>query len=164
VNGGGRATLGVISDTHLHGKPVPARVMRVLEGADLILHAGDILEMAVIEELAGIAPVFAVAGNMDLSDVARSLPVKRVVEVAGRRIGLIHGTGAPQQITERLRGEFEGVDAIVFGHTHQAYNRVESGIYFFNPGSPTDRMFAPYRSLGLLEVGEELAGRIVMLE
>ncbi len=156
--------LGVISDTHLHRSPVPLRVLQVMEGTDLILHAGDILEMAVLEELEGIAPVIAVAGNMDHGDVMEALPRKRVVEAAGRRIGLIHGSGAPQQMTSRLRGEFEEVDAIVFGHTHQAYNRDEGSIYFLNPGSPTDKMFAPYRSVGLLELGEEIRGRIVMLE
>ncbi len=156
--------LGVVSDTHLYRRPLPARILKALEGADLILHAGDILEMAVLEDLARIAPVTAVAGNMDHGDVKDELPGKRVLEVAGRRIGLIHGYGAPAGITSRLRGEFEDVDAIVFGHTHQAYNRVEGGIYFLNPGSPTDRMFAPYRSVGFMEVGDEIKGRIVMLE
>jgi putative phosphoesterase len=160
----GSVVLGVVSDTHLYRSPLPAQVLETLEGADLILHAGDILEMAVLEELEAIAPVTAVAGNMDHGDVTEILPKKRVLEIAGRRIGLIHGSGPPAQMTSRLRGEFEDVDAIVFGHTHQAYNRIEGGIYFLNPGSPTDRMFAPYRSLGFLEVGDELKGRIVMLE
>ena len=160
----GAVVLGVISDTHLYRRPVPEQVLKVLEGADMILHAGDILEMAVLEELGSIAPVTAVAGNMDQGDVVEALPEKRVIEVAGRRIGLIHGYGAPARMADRVRGEFEDVDAIVFGHTHQAYNRVEGGIYFLNPGSPTDRMFAPYRSVGFLEVEEELKGRIVMLE
>ena len=160
----GTVVLGVISDTHLYRRPVPEHILKVLEGADMILHAGDILEMTVLEELGNIAPVTAVAGNMDQGDVVEALPEKRVIEVAGRRIGLIHGYGAPARITDRVRGEFEDVDAIVFGHTHQAYNRVEGGIYFLNPGSPTDRMFAPYRSVGFLEVEEELRGRIVMLE
>jgi len=160
----GGVVLGVVSDTHLYRRPLPERVLEVLRGADLILHAGDILEMAVLEELETVAPVTAVAGNMDHGEVTEALPKKRVIEVAGKRIGLIHGSGPPAQITGRLRGEFEDVDAIVFGHTHQAYNRREGGIYFLNPGSPTDKMFAPYRSLGFLEVGEELRGRIVMLE
>jgi len=160
----GGVVLGILSDTHLQRSPLPKRVLEVLQGADLILHAGDILEMTVLEELESVAPVTAVAGNMDYGEVTEALPKKRVIEVAGRRIGLIHGSGPPAQMTGRLRGEFEDVDAIVFGHTHQAYNRSEGGIYFFNPGSPTDKMFAPYRSLGFLEVEEELRGRIVMLE
>ncbi|MBN2027665.1 MAG: metallophosphoesterase family protein [Actinobacteria bacterium] len=160
----GGVLLGIVSDTHLFHSPLPERVLEVLQGADLILHAGDILEMAVLEKLETIAPVTAVAGNMDHGEVTEVLPGKRVLEIAGKRIGLIHGSGPPAQITDRLRGEFEDVDAIVFGHTHQAYNRSEGGVYFFNPGSPTDKMFAPYRSLGFLEVSEGLRGRIVMLE
>lgn len=157
-------TLGVLSDTHLYRQPVPARVLRALEGVELILHAGDILEMAVLEELGRIAPVEAVVGNMDIGDVREVLPQKRVIEVAGRRIGLIHGSGASQHIISRVREEFEEVDVVVFGHTHQAYNREEDGVYFFNPGSPTDKIFAPYRSLGMLELGDGLRGRIIMLE
>ncbi len=159
-----QVVLGVISDTHLYRKPVPARVLRALQGTDLILHAGDIVEMAVLEELEGIAPVTAVAGNMDLSDVTAILPVKRVVEVAGRRIGLIHGSGDPHTMVTRIRGEFQDVEAIVFGHTHQACSLTEDGIFFFNPGSPTDKMFAAFNSVGILTVGEELEARIVVLE
>lgn len=156
--------LGAVSDTHLMGRPVPPRVLRALAGVDMILHAGDILEEAVLEELESIAPTLAVAGNMDGGRLREILPEKRVIEVAGYRIGLIHGWGAPDDMTGRLRREFEGVDIVVFGHTHEACNREEKGIHFFNPGSPTDRMFAPFRSLGILELGEGIRGRIVMLE
>lgn len=160
----GVVTLGVLSDTHLYRQAVPARVLRALQGVDLILHAGDICEMAVLEELEKVAPVRAVVGNMDMDDVREALPEKTVVEAAGFRIGLIHGSGGPQNMTSRVGKEFEEVDAIVFGHTHQAYNREEEGVFFFNPGSPTDKVFAPYRSLGILELGSGIAGRIIMLE
>ncbi len=160
----GELTLGVLSDTHLYRQTMPARVLRALEGVDLILHAGDIVEMAVIAELEKIATVRAVAGNMDLSDVREVLPEKAVIEAAGLRIGLIHGSGGPQNMTSRVRKEFEEVDAIVFGHTHQPYNREEDGVLFFNPGSPTDKMFTPYRSVGILELGSGLEGRIVVVE
>jgi putative phosphoesterase len=157
-------TVGVLSDTHLYRQPVPHGVLRALEGVDLILHAGDIVDMAVLGELEGIAPVEAVAGNMDMGDVREVLPRKKVIEVAGRRIGLIHGSGAPHGVAGRVRAEFEQVDVVVFGHTHQACNREEGGVYFLNPGSPTDKVFAPYRSVGVLELGEGLKGRIIMLE
>jgi putative phosphoesterase len=138
--------------------------LRALEGVDLILHAGDILDVSVLEELEEIAPIRAVAGNMDMGDVKETLPGKTVIEAAGFRVGLIHGSGGPQNMTGRVRKEFEEVDAIVFGHTHQAHNREEEGILFFNPGSPTDKVFAPYRSIGILELGSGIKGRIVMLE
>jgi putative phosphoesterase len=156
--------LGVLSDTHLYRQQVPTRVLRVLEGVDLLVHAGDIVEMAVLEELQRLAPLVAVAGNMDHGDVREALPVKRVMEIAGRRLGITHGSGAPQNITSRLRREFDEVDVVIFGHTHHVYNREEEGILFFNPGSPTDKMFAPFRSVGMVELGEEVRGRIIMLE
>jgi len=156
--------LGVLSDTHLYRQEVPLQVLRALDGVDLLIHAGDIVEMAVLEELESLAPTVAVAGNMDHGDVREALPEKRVIEVADCRLGLMHGSGAPQNMTSRLRREFERVDVVIFGHTHQVYNREEDGIFFFNPGSPTDKMFAPFRSVGILELGEEVKGRIIMLE
>jgi uncharacterized protein len=159
-----QVTLGVLSDTHLMGRPVPERVLRALDGVDMILHAGDILEMAILDELESIAPTVAVAGNMDGGELREVLPDKRVIEAGGYRIGLIHGWGAPDNMTSRLRREFEDVDIVVFGHTHEACNREEDGVYFFNPGSPTDKIFASFRSLGILELGECIRGRIVMLE
>lgn len=159
-----RVVMGVLSDTHLYRREVPLQVLRALEGVDLILHAGDILEMAVLEELERLAPTMAVAGNMDHGDVREAIPGKRVIEVGGHRLGLIHGSGAPRNITSRLRREFDRVEVVVFGHTHQVHNREEGGVYFFNPGSPTDKMFAPFRSVGILELGEEVRGRIIMLE
>lgn len=156
--------LGVLADTHLYRQEVPSQVLQALDGVDLLVHAGDIVEMAVLEELESLAPTVAVVGNMDHGDVREALPDKRVIEVAGYRLGLMHGSGAPQNITSRLRREFDRVDVVIFGHTHQVYNREEDSIFFFNPGSPTDKMFAPFRSVGILELGEEVRGRIIMLE
>lgn len=160
----GVITLGVVSDTHLYRKPVPAELLRALEGVDMILHAGDLVEMAVLAALESLAPTHAVHGNMDLGDARKALPAKRIVEVGAHRLGLIHGSGAPDGIIHRLRPEFEEVEVIVFGHTHRPFNSEEEGVLFFNPGSPTDKMFAPFRSLGVLELGERVRGRIVALE
>ncbi len=157
--------IGCVSDTHIFQRPMPGRILDALRGVDLILHAGDILEPAVLESLSTIAETVAVAGNMDHGELKQRLPVKLVVEAAGRRIGLTHGSGGPEGITQRVRKLFEGetVDAIVFGHTHEPYNREESGIYFFNPGSPTDKIFARINTVGVLEVGETINGRIVLV-
>ncbi len=157
--------IGCVSDTHIYQRPMPSRILDALRGVDLILHAGDILEPAVLKSLSTIAETIAVAGNMDHGELKRSLPAKRIVEAAGRRIGLTHGSGGPEGITQRVRREFAGeqVDAIVFGHTHEPYNREEHGVYFFNPGSPTDKIFARINTVGILEVGETINGRIVLV-
>jgi len=158
--------IGCISDTHLMGHPLGDHVLRVFDGVDLILHAGDILEMAVIEQLSTVAPTLAVKGNMDHGEVAKTLPEKRVVEAEGFKIGLTHGHGAPSGITHKVARLFEGegCDCIVFGHTHNGLIKERGNVLFFNPGSPTDRMFARKNSVGLLAVTDKIEPRIVEVE
>ncbi|MFC1970526.1 metallophosphoesterase family protein [Chloroflexota bacterium] len=71
--------------------------------------------------------VKAVYGNMDSIDLKRSLPKRDVFEAGGKKIGLIHGSGAPWGIAERMRKQFSGVDIIIFGHSHEPYNRYIEG-------------------------------------
>lgn len=153
--------VAVVSDTHLLGKPVPEHVMDAFQGADLILHAGDILEMAVIEQLSEVARTVAVKGNMDQGDVARTLPAKRVLEIEGFKIGLTHGYGPPSRITWKVGALFTGVDCVVFGHTHSPLIKDRGGVLFFNPGSPTDRMFAKRNTVGFLDITDRIEARIV---
>lgn len=174
--------IGVLSDTHLtrtsgvlHTLKQTVRNTRTLEElraillvhfqeVDLILHAGDFVEFSVLEMLQEIAPVEAVYGNMDASDMRTRLPEKRIVQVAGFTLGLIHGDGGPAGITERVRRQFsDTIDAIIFGHSHQPLNERQNGILFFNPGSPTDRLFAPYNSIGILEISEQITGKILRI-
>lgn len=156
--------VGVISDTHLLGEPVPEPVMQALAGSEMILHAGDIVEMAVLQQLSTIAETFAVHGNMDHGDTARLLPARRTVEAHGFRIGLTHGHGPPSGIVERVAAEFDHVDCIVFGHTHNPVVETRGGVLFFNPGSPTDRMFASRNTVGFLEITDIITPRIVDLD
>lgn len=153
--------VAVVSDTHLLGRPVPEHVMDALLGADLILHAGDILEMAVIEQLSEVAQTVAVKGNMDQGDAARTLPAKRVLEIEGFKIGLTHGYGPPSRITWKVGALFTGVDCAVFGHTHSPLVKDRGGVLFFNPGSPTDRMFAKRNTVGFLDITDRIEPRIV---
>jgi putative phosphoesterase len=144
------ATLGIVADTHVPQRlaRLPDRLGDALRGVDLILHAGDINSRQVLADLAAIAPVQAVAGNADL--VGHGLPLTRVIEIEGRRIGLVHGHGGwAKYLTGKLRDRlgyreeyylkivtesFGRVDAIVFGHTHRAFTEVRSGVLLFNPG------------------------------
>jgi hypothetical protein len=86
-------TLGIVADTHVPQRlaQLPDRLADALRGVDLILHAGDITSRQVLIDLEKIAPVQAVAGNADL--VGHGLPLTRVIDIAGRRIGLVHGHG-----------------------------------------------------------------------
>ena len=158
--------IGCVSDTHLAGRPVPMAVLEAFEGADLILHAGDILDMSVLDELSAVAETLAVRGNMDRGQAAQSLPEKRVIEAGGFKIGLTHGSGSPLGIVSRVAATFagDGCDCVVFGHTHNATVKEREGTLFFNPGSPTDRIFARHNSVGLLEVTDRLEARVVQLD
>ena len=89
---------------------------------------------------------------------------KEVFNVGRVKVGLIHGYGAPANLVETVRGEFKDVDAIIFGHSHSALNIVKDGILFFNPGSPTDKIFAQTNTYGILEVtGKKIEGKIVRI-
>ncbi len=64
---------------------------------------------------------------------------------------------------ELVKAQFDNVNVIVFGHSHSPVNEVQNGALFFNPGSPTDKIFASYNSVGILEVGDTIKGRIIRL-
>ena len=158
--------IGVISDTHVPraAERLPGGLLRGLAGVDLILHAGDILEPSVLDELRAIAPVEAVRGNMDNHPALRDLPVRRVIVAAGRSIGLTHGSGAPQGLAARVLRMFEGVDCVVFGHSHAAFNETINGVLLFNPGTPTDRRFSSSHTYGIIEIADTITGRIIDLD
>lgn len=160
-------TIGVVSDTHVSGGmgKLPRALYEGLEGVDLILHAGDIVSMDVIDELSQIAPVEAVSGNMDGWDVARDLPEKKIVQAGRYRIGLMHRAGVVQGMEERLIEIFSGddVDCIVYGHSHNPNIERRGKVLLVNPGSPTDRTWAPYNSYALIHAGDELSAEIIRL-
>lgn len=157
--------IGVVSDTHIPGAApeVPDGVLRGLAGVDMILHAGDLVIPAVIEELARVAETCAVYGNMDPAELRRELPATRVLTLAGRRIGLIHGSGAPFGLADRVQAAFadQDVDIVVFGHSHEACEDWDGNVLRFNPGSPTDRRFTNTRSYGILTLGETIESAIL---
>jgi len=158
--------IGVISDTHVPtaARALPSCAVAAFAGVDMILHAGDIVDMSVLDELEVVAPVKAVRGNMDSGESA-NLPDKRIIEIGNIKIGLIHGWGAPGDLPLRARTQFdESVSCVVFGHSHQPFNSSVAGALMFNPGSPTDRRFAPFFSVGILTLnGKRITGEIIRL-
>lgn len=157
----------VLSDTHIPyaAEDLPKPIYKELESADAVIHAGDFVEGALLEKLNKITKTYAVRGNMDSAQIRQSLKEKLIIELGGFRIGLIHGIGSPASLLDFVRNAFEGekVDAVVFGHSHYPVNEKKEGILFFNPGSSTDKVFASYRSFGILEIGDDIKGRIVRL-
>jgi len=131
--------LGIISDTHARSLDgIPAATREALAGVDLIVHAGDFTSKAVLDGLWTIGQVRAVSGNMDPLDLRAALPERDVFEAGGKKIGLVHGWGAPWGIAERVRKQFAGVDIVIFGHSHLRCNRLVEGVLLVNPGPGSD--------------------------
>jgi hypothetical protein len=101
---------------------------------------------------------------MDGQEVRSMYPACRTIIVEDIIIGITHGWGSPQGIRPRIMATFSKVDAIIYGHTHQAFSGTEAGIFFFNPGSPTDLRFTTNRTIGIIEVhGDRIKGEIVIV-
>lgn len=158
--------IGVISDTHIPkaARDLPKAVYDDLVNVDLILHAGDFVEMDFLRKLQKIAPVKAVYGNMDTREVREALPAKDIVKIGNFKIGLMHGYGPPSGLMKLAKSEFNNaVDVVIFGHSHSPVNEKIGKTLFFNPGSPTDKVFASYNSYGILEIGDTIKGRIIRI-
>jgi putative phosphoesterase len=95
--------------------------------------------------------------------VHRALPVKKIIPVGKFRVGLIHGKWKLDIQKEMIRKEFDKVDLIVYGHSHSPFWGMVDGMLFLNPGSPTDKRWAPFNSVAILEAGEELTAEIIRI-
>jgi putative phosphoesterase len=125
----------------------------------MILHAGDFVDLRIVDFFRRWN-LIAVSGNMDPGEVRSLLPEKRIIDILGFKIGLIHGWGSPLGLEKRVKGEFPPLDCLVYGHTHHAANHNRSGLYFFNPGSPT-RSFTGRNTVGILSLEKEIKGEII---
>jgi putative phosphoesterase len=148
----------VISDTHaksLHG--LPPELLAELAEADLVVHCGDYVGVALLDELRQLAKRFiGVYGNTDPKEIRDELPDKTVFEIEGKRIGVIHPTwgGPPWGIEEDIAKEFEGVDIILFGHTHDVCHKNKDGVVLFNPGQAYPSFRNP-ASAGIVTIGQK---------
>ncbi|MFP4015716.1 MAG: metallophosphoesterase family protein [Halanaerobiales bacterium] len=155
--------IGVISDTHIptKTKKIPDKVFDIFQGVDLIIHAGDIVQQEVLDQLSDYAPVKAVTGNIDPYPFRETLPDKLILEVAGYEIAVIHGHNVRGHIMNTLSFIFPDADIIIFGHTHRPCNQMINGQLHFNPGSPTDRRMQKKHSVGIIKLGEEIESEII---
>ena len=156
--------LGVIADTHLQRSTGELEELMAgpFQDVEMILHAGDITELVVLEAFTQ-KEIRAVCGNMDSPAVRRQLPTQCTLQAGKFKIGLIHGWGGPRGIEERIRREFDGVDCIVYGHTHTPSQVKREGVLFFNPGAFGGGFIFGKRSVGLLVLGETIFGQILYL-
>lgn len=156
----------VLADTHIRqgsSRRLPEAAYEELRRADVILHAGDVVDEALLEELETFAPVHAVLGNNDAA-LAGRLPETRVLDLDGVRVAMVHDSGRREGRAARLRRCFPDADVVVFGHSHQP--QCEPGVggqLLLNPGSPTERRRAPHRTLAVLELDAGTVARAEIL-
>lgn len=152
-------TVGLISDTHvpIRARCIPKTVFQVFQNVDFIIHAGDLVELAVIDELEQLAPVLAVHGNMDGPQVSGALPKLNSLKVSDWKIGVMHdpntlfGLGKMREIAKQ-----NAFDVFVYGHTHNSNIKWEGKRLYINPGSPTNPVsFIGKPSVAVLRITHE---------
>ncbi|MDQ3864679.1 MAG: metallophosphatase family protein [Actinomycetota bacterium] len=142
----------LIADTHMprRAKALPEGLLPHLERADLILHAGDLMDPTLLDDLAACAPVMAVRGNLDPPEAR--LPETLQFEFGGVRIAMIHDSGQKRGRRSRMRRRFPRARVVVFGHSHIPWLDDEDGLLLLNPGSLTDRRRQPEHTFARLRV------------
>ena len=146
--------IGVISDTH---GLLRAEALAALRGSDYIIHAGDVGDPSILKELAKIAPVTVIRGNVDRETWARKVPATSVLEVRDVSICILHNLAELD-----LKPKAAGFDVVVYGHSHVAKQETKSGVLYFNPGSAGPRRFQLPVTVGRLTVKDgKVSGEIV---
>ena len=158
----------VLSDTHIpdRARELPRILLDEAKASDMVIHAGDLVDAAVYRALCeACKDVRAVSGNMDPGDIKGKFPQRLLIKADWALIGVVHGWGPPNRILETVREAFkdDSPDIVIFGHSHQALSQQEGKTLYFNPGSPTDNVFAPFKSFGIIEITDRINARIVKL-
>lgn len=154
----------VLADTHIprRAKTLPEGLLPHLERADLILHAGDLMDPTLLDTLAAHAPVKAVRGNLDPPDAR--LPETLESEFGGVNVAMIHDSGPKKGRHNRLRRHFPEARVVVFGHSHIPWLTDEDGLLLLNPGSPTDKRRQPDFTFATLQINDgDFRAEIVIL-
>ena len=145
--------IGLISDTHITEKrgKLPQKVIEEFDGVDLIIHAGDITQQKVIDELEEIAPVIAVLGNNDKLDLNEN----EVIEVENFKIAINHGTKYSNDYYKLSKlAHSLNADVLITGHTHRPHCEIIDEILFINPGS-SNRPIKSDSSIAILDINDK---------
>ena len=147
--------IGVIADTHSKMRP---EALEVLQGSDLILHAGDVGRDAVLEELEALAPVVAIRGNIDKAGRASTLPEVRDLAFLGHAFYMLHDV---KTLDFDPQGRYR---VVIAGHSHKPRNEWIGDVLYFNPGGAGPRRFTLPITVGRLQVEEDhVEGEIIEL-
>ncbi len=160
--------IGVIADTHVpeRAQDIPQQILEAFKGVDMIIHAGDLVDLNVLSKLkTACKNIKAVWGNMDPNEVRKRLLEKEVIKIGNYNVGIIHGYGRPDKLIDLVTEIFKGdnVDLIIFGHSHYPINEKRGNILYFNPGSATDTIFAPYNSYGIIDINDKIEAKIIRI-
>jgi len=153
----------VISDTHIPtaANKLPKIIKKEAKISKCCIHAGDFTSYSILAELNKITQVYGVSGNMDDSTIQEMLPDQRIITLDKLVIAITHSCGSPKNIINQVKKKFskhnQKIDIFIFGHSHVPLDEEINGQLFFNPGSATDTIYAPYPSYGILEINN---GRI----
>ena len=132
-------------------RALPASAWPYLETADHVLHAGDVVDPALLDDIAALAPLTVVHGNVDPMDVRHWGATEEArLDLGGVRVAMIHDAGPRAKRRERMRARFPDARVVVFGHSHIPFNEDRDGLLLFNPGSPTWPRRAPFPSMGII--------------
>jgi putative phosphoesterase len=145
----------VLSDTHLSAGTIdrlPEEVWDLADAADVVLHAGDVVDPALLDALAQRAVLHAVLGNND-HGLGGRLPERLEVDLDGTTVAVVHDSGPTAGRPDRLRRWFPAARVVVFGHSHDPLVEDHDGLLLVNPGSPTQRRRQPVHTVAWLEVG-----------
>jgi hypothetical protein len=137
----------LLADTHVpaRARELPAQVWDEVAAADVVIHAGDWVTPALLDELESRSSrLVAVFGNNDGAELRRRLPEVARAELGGMRWGVVHETGPRVRREERMRAAYPDLDVLVFGHSHIPWDTEHGGLRLLNPGSPTDRRRQPH--------------------
>ncbi|MGZ4697452.1 MAG: metallophosphoesterase family protein [Oryzihumus sp.] len=136
-----------LADTHVprRARDLPAQVWAAVDAADVVVHAGDWVDAALLDRLlARSRRLIGVWGNNDGPDLRSRLPEVARAELEGLRLAVVHETGAAAGRERRCADLYPDVDVLVFGHSHIPWDSTApTGLRLLNPGSPTDRRRQP---------------------
>ncbi|MFB9733332.1 YfcE family phosphodiesterase [Ornithinimicrobium kibberense] len=155
----------LVADTHVpkRARELPSEVWGEVDRADVVVHAGDWVDPALLDELeARAARLVGVHGNNDGEELRRRLPEVARTELGGMRWGVVHETGPRVRREERMRAAYPDLDVLVFGHSHIPWDTTAEGLRLLNPGSPTDRRRQPFCTYMTCEVGDGVLGEVVL--
>jgi putative phosphoesterase len=147
----------VLADTHIpkRARDLPPEVWAAVSQADVVVHAGDWVDVELVDRLQGAASrLIAVYGNNDGAAIRDRLPEAAHATLDGVRVTVVHETGGTKGREVRADRTFPGTDLLVFGHSHIPWDSTTpAGMRLLNPGSPTDRRRQPYRTYLTVELG-----------